>query len=76
MVRDGAAHGEALVETKREGHRRLAGRPILGVWEGGARTESGNCQNPESACGMWRLRLMAHLKYERDAEKGLEQPGR
>ena len=25
VVRDGAVHGEALVETKREGHRGLAG---------------------------------------------------
>jgi hypothetical protein len=30
LVRDGAVHGEALVETKREGHRGLAGRRIVG----------------------------------------------
>ena len=30
MVRDGAMHGEALVETKREGHGSLAGRRIVG----------------------------------------------
>jgi len=34
-VRDGAVHGEALVETKREGRRHLAGRRMLrndGIW--------------------------------------------
>ena len=40
----------------------------------GARAELGHCQNLKSACAIGRL--MAHLKYERDAEKGLEQPGR
>jgi hypothetical protein len=34
----------------------------------------GTGQNQESSCGMWRL--MTHLDHERDAEKGLEQPGR
>jgi hypothetical protein len=34
VVRDGALHGEALVETKREGHEgRLAGRRIVGGWQ-------------------------------------------
>jgi len=40
MVRDGAVHGEALVETNREGHGRLAGRRIVG----GMRTKEQEAQ--------------------------------
>jgi hypothetical protein len=54
-------------EPRREAHSRRGTSKAQGP-------ESGNRQNPQSACRMWRL--MAHIKYERDAEKGLEQPGR
>ncbi len=33
VVRDGAVHGEALVETNREGYGGLAGRRIAGGWQ-------------------------------------------
>ena len=41
MVRDGAMHGEALVETKREGHGSLAGRRIVGGMRTKAQGPSG-----------------------------------
>jgi hypothetical protein len=40
VVRDSAVHGEALVETKREGHRGRAGRRIVG---GMQRGRKGRC---------------------------------
>jgi hypothetical protein len=33
--------------------------------------QAGTCDNPASACGMWRLR--AHLTHERDGQQDLDQ---
>jgi hypothetical protein len=54
VVRDEAVHREALVETKREGHERLAGKYIVVDWRRKAQEASGKISDTqEEIVGRW-----------------------